>query len=728
MILDNFDSLLKLHTFASYIIKLTQLEQKTVITPKKMFFTQDVSSRKSYFITSLLKFGTLLLALFSSETVFAQPKIQWASKVLGFSSERVEPNNPGPQYRAIQVLGSPNKLPQKDESVCAWSTAGADTYAEEYIKVGFKNPIRIKQVSIGENWGAGAVVRVLAYDSTDREFIIHENKEDTPTEKGRMWNIIIPQTEYRVYAIKLIVAPAKILGYNQIDAIGISEIDMPFEAKINLAKDIPKEIIKENLGKSINSRTGEVAPVITPDGKTLYFTRLGHDLNKGKNKAQDVWFAKVQPDGTWGESENINEPINTAENNAVTTISVDGKSIYVLNIYMPDGTLRQGLSVSKRNKLGWELPKEVKISDYYNREKVVEFSLAPNGKVLVMSCERMDSFGSRDLYVSFLKNEIWSKPLNMGININTAEDEGSPFIAADSKTLYFSTAGFPGYGKNDIFLTKRLDSTWTNWSEPENIGDLINTPKWDGYFTIPASGEYAYLSSNERSIGEEDIFRIKLFPSIKPEPVAIISGTVINAFDKKTLAAEVVMELLNDSTGTDKIVAEFDPDTGEFKMVVPLKKAYSLNASKKGFISISESLDLTKDRRFREIKKNITLIPVKEGQTMVLNNLFFNQSKFDILPASYPELNRIIDLMKEYPTMQVIIEGHTDGSDENMMLNVKLSQERANEVKKYLVEKGQIEAKRIQTKGWGQSKPIASNATEETRRKNRRVEFTILKL
>jgi outer membrane protein OmpA-like peptidoglycan-associated protein len=692
-----------------------------------MFFTQDVS-HKSYFITSLLQFGTLLLVFFSTETAFTQPKIQWASKVLGFSSERVDASNPGPQYRAIQVLGSPNKLPQIGESVCAWSTAGADTYAEEYIKVGFENPARIKQVSIGENWGSGAIIRVLAYDSTDREYIIHENKEYDPTEKGRMWNIIILQTEYKVHAIKLIVAPAKIPGYNQIDAIGISEIELPFEAKINLAKDIPKEIIKENLGKGVNSKTGEVAPVITPDGKTLYFTRLGHDLNKGKNKAQDVWFSKVQTDGTWGESENINEPINTAENNAVTTISADGKSIYVLNIYMPDGTLRQGLSVSKRNKLGWELPKEVKISDYYNKEKVVEFSLAPNGKVLVMSCERMDSFGSRDLYVSFLTNGLWSKPLNMGVNINTAEDEGSPFIAADSKTLYLSTAGFPGYGKNDIFLTKRLDSTWTNWSEPENIGDLINTSKWDGYFTIPASGEHAYFSSDELSIGKEDIFRIKLFPSIRPDPVAIISGTVINAFDKKTISAEVVMELLNDSTGTDKIVAEFDPETGEYKMVVPLKKAYSLNASKKGFISISENLDLSKDRRFREIKKNISLIPIKEGQTMVLNNLFFNQSKFDILFSSYPELNRIIKLMQEYPTMQVIIEGHTDGSDENMILNVKLSQERANEVKKYLVEKGQIDTKRIQTKGWGQSKPIASNATEETRKKNRRVEFTILKL
>ncbi len=699
-----------------------------MIISKKMFFTQDVSSRKSYFITSLLQFGTLLLIFFSTETVSAQTKIQWASKVLGFSSERVEANNPGPQYRAVQVLGSPNKLPQKGESACAWSSAEADTYAEEYIKVGFENPVRIKQVSIAENWGAGAVVRVLAYDSTDREFIIHENKEDNPTEKGRMWNIIIPQTEYRVFAIKLIVAPAKIPGYNQIDAIGISEIDLPFEAKINLAKDIPKEIIKENLGKSINSKYEEVAPVITPDGRTLYFTRDGHDLNAGKYKRQDVWFSTLNNDGTWTEAINLKNPINDDNDNAATTISADGKALYLINIYSPDGTLRKGLSKSSKKLNLWQLPKEVKIDDFYNYMSTNEFSISPNGKVLVLSCRRKDSKGEKDLYVSFLKNDdTWSKPVNMG-NINTAENEGAPFIAADSKILYFSTKGFPGYGNNDIFLTRRLDSTWTNWSEPENLGDLINTPKWDGYFTIPASGEYAYLSSEEKSLGFNDIFRIKLFPSIKPDPVAIISGTVLNALDKRAISAEVVMELLNDSTGTDKIVAEFDPETGEYKMVVPLKKAYSLNASKKGFISISESLDLTKDRRFREIKKNINLIPVKEGQTMVLNNLFFNQSKFDILPASYPELNRIIELMQEYPTMQVIIEGHTDGSDENMMLNVKLSQDRANEVKKYLVEKGLIEAKRIQTKGWGQSKPIASNATEETRKKNRRVEFTILKL
>jgi outer membrane protein OmpA-like peptidoglycan-associated protein len=681
--------------------------------------------------TFLLKIGLLLLIFASIIPTQAQTKIQWASKVLGFSSERTDPTNQGPQYRAIQVLGSPNKTPQIGQTVCAWSSSGADTYAEEFIKVGFENPMKIKQICIAENFNPGAVVRVLAYDSTDTEYLIHENKEDGPTEKGRMWNIIIPETPYKVYAVKLIVAPAKVPGYNQIDAIGISDIELPYTAKINIADNMPKEILKENLGKTVNSKVREVAPIITPDGKTLFFTRESHDQNIGKLKKQDVWLSKGLPNGTWDEAENIKEPINTEEHNAVSTISADGKTLYLVNIYMPDGTYKPGLSKSKRTKTGWEFPKEVKITDYYNFNSYTEFTLAPNGKVLVMACQRKDTKGGKDLYVSFLKkDDVWSKPINMGANINTAENESTPFVAADSKTIYFSTQGFPGYGDNDIFLSRRLDSTWTNWSEPENLGNLINTSRWDGYFTIPASGEYAYLSSEERSIGAEDIFRIKLFPSIKPDPVAIISGTVINAFDRKPMSAEVVMELLNDSTGADKdrITAEFDPETGEYKMVVPLKKSYSLNASKKGFVSISENLDLTKDKRFREIRKNINLIPVKEGTTMVLNNLFFEQSKYDILPVSFPELDRIIELMKEYPTMDVLISGHTDGSDGNIMLNVKLSQDRANEVKKYLMGKGGIDEKRIQTKGWGQSKPIASNATEETRKKNRRVEFTILKL
>ncbi|WP_229251039.1 OmpA family protein [Emticicia sp. BO119] len=676
-------------------------------------------------------FGVILLLSFHSFYAKAQ-YIQWASKVIGFSSERTDPTNQGLEFRAVQILGNPSKLPQTGDSKAAWSPAGADTNGDEWIKVGFEKPMKIKQVSIGENHNPGAIIRVFAYDSTDTEHLIHDNVNDVPKMPGRMWNIVIPRTPYSVYAIKLVMSPSRVPGYNQIDAIGISELATPYEARINLSKNMPKEIIKENLGKGVNSKYREVAPIITPDGKTLFFTRQGHDGNLGRDKKQDVWISKMQSDGTWGNAENIQAPINTEEHNAVSTISADGKTVFLLNTYLPDGSHRPGLSKSKKTRTGWEFPKEVKITDYYNNASYTEFSLAPNNKVMIIACKRNDTRGGKDLYVSFLhENGTWSKPVNMGNNINTVEDEGGPFVAADSKTIYFSTSGFPGYGDNDIFLSRRLDSTWTKWSEPENLGSLINTAKWDGYFTIPASGEYAYLSSEERSMGAEDIFRIKLFPSIKPDPVAIVSGTVINAIDRKPVPADVFLEALNDTTDKDKkdkIVSEFDPETGEYKFVVPLKKNYSLSATKKGFIAVSDNIDLTKDNRFREIRRNISLIPIKEGQTIVLHNLFFNQSKYDILPPSYPELNRIIALMKEYPTMEVMIEGHTDGADDNLMLNVKLSQDRANEVKKYLVEVGGIDDNHIQTKGWGPSRPIASNATEETRKKNRRVEFSILKL
>jgi outer membrane protein OmpA-like peptidoglycan-associated protein len=654
--------------------------------------------------------------------------VQWASKVLGFSSENVDVNNQGPEYRAIQILGKPNVLPRQEKSKCAWSPTSDDGYGEEWIKVGYETPIHVSNIVICENIGAGAIIRVMLYDEQGKEYIVKEDTSDPPKEVGRVWNVQIPLTDYKVTALKLLLAPSKSKGINQIDAVGISNNAKPYEAKVNISSNMPKEILKENLGKAINSKGREVAPIITPDGRTLFFTREGHEGNIGKQKKQDVWVANTLSGGIWGDALNIAEPINSDVDNAVTTISADGKTVYILNIYLPNGTYLPGLSKSKKSKGGWEYPREVKITDYYNQSKFTEFSISSDGKTMIMACKRKDTKGGKDFYVSFLNaNSTWTKPVNM-VGLNTAEDESTPFIAADSKTLYFSTRGYPGFGDNDIFLSRRLDSTWTNWSEPENLGNLINTARWDGYFTIPASGEFAYLSSEEKSMGAEDIFRIKMFPSIKPDPVAIISGTAFNVMDKKPIAADVVLEVLSDSsTVTDKSIAEYDPETGEYKVVLPLKKMYALTATKKGFLSVSETVDLTKEKSFREIKKNIGMFPIKEGTKVILNNLFFNQSKFDILPSSYSELTRLVEVMLEYPRMEVLIEGHTDGNDD-LNLNIKLSENRANEVKKFLVEKGGIEANRIQTKGWGPTKPISSNVTEETRKKNRRVEFSILKL
>ncbi len=674
-------------------------------------------------IKNLIYFFLIFLPLLSKSQ-----EVQWASKVIGFSSENIDPSNQGPEFRAIQILGKPNVLPRQEKSKSAWSPTSEDGYGEEWIKVGFENPINVSNIIICENIGAGAIIRISLFDENGKENIVKEDTSDPPKEVGRVWNVQIPITPYKVTACKLLLAPSKSKGINQIDALGVSDSNKPFEAKINVASNMPKEILKENLGKAINSKGREVAPIITPDGKTLFFTREGHEGNIGKQKKQDVWVANTISAGVWADAVNIAEPINTDVDNAVTTISADGKTVYILNIYLPNGTYLPGLSKSKKSKGGWEYPREVKITDYYNQSKFTEFTIAPDGKTIIMACKRKDTKGGKDFYVSTLiSNGSWTKPINLG-DLNTAEDESTPFIAADSKTLYFSTRGFPGYGDNDIFLSRRLDSTWTHWSEPENLGNLINTPRWDGYFTIPASGEYAYLSSEEKSMGAEDIFRIRMFPSIKPDPVAIISGTAFNVFDKKTIAADVVLEVLSDSSRViEKSIAEYDPETGEYKVVLPLKKMYALTATKKGFLSVSETVDLTKERSFREIKKNIGMFPIKEGTKVILNNLFFNQSKYDILPSSYVELNRLVEVLKEYPKMEVLIEGHTDGNDD-LNLNIKLSEERAKEVKKYLVEKGGIEENRIQIKGWGPTKPISSNVTEETRKKNRRVEFSILKL
>ena len=550
-----------MHTLATINIKLTQLEQKTVITPKKMFFTQDVSSRKSYLITSLLQFGTLILVLFSTETVFAQPKIQWVSKVLGFSSERVDASNPGPQYRAIQVLGKPNTY-TFGETSAAWSSEQADNFKNEFLKVGFTTPSITSKVIIVENLNPGAITQIFAYDSTYTEYLIYDNNKHDIEAKGRFWNVSIPKTNYKVHAIKIIINPYLVKGFNQIDAIGVSEENLKFDNTLNLPKDLPKTSIKENLGKNINSKAREVAPIISNDGKKLFFTREAHNGNNGKNKLQDLWVAELNKENKWSKAQNIGSPINTDEHNALVAISLDGKTLYLLNVYLPDNKFKPGLSKSKFQNGKWDFPKEVKIKDYYTTSSYTEFSISPNQKVLVLAAQRKDTFGQKDLYISFLENDsTWSKPINLGNTVNTSENENTPFLAADSKTLYFSTSGFPGYGDNDIFMTRRLDSTWTNWSEPLNLGNTINTPKWDGYFTVSAAGDYAYTSSVENSIGAEDIFRIKLFPSIQHEPVAILSGVIKSEIDDKPIKASIFVESADKNTSFS---IESDNKTVEF--------------------------------------------------------------------------------------------------------------------------------------------------------------------
>jgi outer membrane protein OmpA-like peptidoglycan-associated protein len=289
--------------------------------------------------------------------------------------------------------------------------------------------------------------------------------------------------------------------------------------------------------------------------------------------------------------------------------------------------------------------------------------------------------------------------------------------------MYFSTNGKRGYGNNDIYVTHRLDSTWTNWSEPENLGPEINTSDWDAYFTLQASGKYAYMVSQQNAIGKEDIFKIKLPDAIKPKPVALIYGKVLDLKTKTPLGTSIYYYDLK--TGKEVGVASSNPTDGSYKIILPTGYSYSFLASKQGYMSVSDNVDLKSLNEYKEIERNLYLAPIEVGQTIRLNNIFFDFAKADILPTSFADLNRLIKILNEYPQLQIEVSGHTDniGAD---AANLSLSQARSQSVVNYLLNNS-IEKTRLIAKGYGELKPIETNLTDEGRATNRRVEFTILK-
>ena len=494
---------------------------------------------------------------------------------------------------------------------------------------------------------------------------------------------------------------------------------------INLAKDMYYAEEPENLGKNINSIYEELTPVISPNGKGIYFSRRYSPGNSGgSSDHQDIYYSELF-ENEWTKAFNIGSPLNNHGPNAVCSVTPDGNKLLLINTYTENGKQKgKGLSMSHKTSTGWSVPKDVKIQGYYNNSLYNEFVLSNDGKVLLLSLDRDDTYGNRDLYVSFLQsNGIWTEPKNLGKDINTGGLELSPFLASDGTTLYFSSTGHPGYGKNDIFMTKRLDDTWTSWSEPINLGEPLNSVGRDAYYSVPADGEYAYYVSTDQAIGKNDIFRIKLPTELKPEPVVIIRGYVYNSKTEEPIATGIEYDDLE--SGEEAGIANSNPATGYYEIVLPMNKVYSFFAEKEGFYSVRDNIDLTDSSDYQVIERDLYLTPIEVGQSVQLNNVFFYRGKATLRSESYAELDELAAMLLENENIEIMLEGHTDnqGSAEK---NIELSEQRVNTVKKYLIEKG-VDESRIDGIGYGGAKPKASNAKEETRKLNRRVEFKIVK-
>lgn len=494
--------------------------------------------------------------------------------------------------------------------------------------------------------------------------------------------------------------------------------------KINTIAGIyyPEQPVK--LSAAINSNYDEMTPVISPNGKKLYFSRKAHPSNKGGVlDLEDAYYSELK-DGKWMDAKNVGSPINNTGPNAVHAVTPDGNTLVLMNTYEPDGRLRgQGLSISNRTATGWEVPTPFKIKHYFNKSSFNEYFLSNNEKVLILAIERDVGQGDRDLYVSFNEgDDIWSQPKNMGAIINSPGTELSPFLASDGVTLYFSSVGHPGYGKNDVFMTRRLDDTWTNWSVPQNLGAQINGEGVDSYYSVPANGEYAYFVSSDKTLKTTDIYKVKLPEKAKPKPVVIVKGIVRDSKTNKPIGAKIVY--YDFKTNEEMGIAHSNPVTGEYEIVLPLNKVYSLYADKQSYYAIQDRLDLTKTKAFEEVEKDLYLTPIEIGQSAQMKNVLFHRGTPNLTSGSYAELNKLAQLLEENQTMKIEVSGHTDNVGD-AALNLDLSKKRANAVKTYLLKKG-IAQDRITSKGYGGTKPIADNKYEYTKKLNRRVEFTIL--
>lgn len=482
-----------------------------------------------------------------------------------------------------------------------------------------------------------------------------------------------------------------------------------------------------NLGPGVNTSAPEYFPCITADNRTLLFTRLVND-NRVRGGRQEDFFVSTFEEGAWQQAQPVGE-INTPFNEGAPTLSADGQMLIFTACEAAGGDWGPynglgscDLFASRLIGDQWSEPVNLRAVNSYDWDSQPSFSA--DGKTLYFVRGKHTAQGIRkqDIFFSELQTDgSWAKPKPLPGKVNTPFEEESVMIHPDGETLYFSSNGHPGMGGLDIYYSKKQsDGTW---GEPVNLGYPINTGGDENSLLVAADGRVAYFASDrEGGFGGLDLYSFILPEGVRPNPVSFVQGEVFDAFSFRKLEAR--LELIDLTTGEVMVEAYSNPGNGQFLLVLPPGKDYALNVSRKGYLFYSANFSLKGVKAGEPVMLEVPLEKLSEGSSVVLNNVFFDTDSYELKPESRTELDKLADLLLANGGVSVEIGGHTDSVGKEAD-NQFLSERRAGSVVAYLASKG-VTAQRLAAKGYGETKPIASNDTVEGRAKNRRTEMRIV--
>lgn len=474
----------------------------------------------------------------------------------------------------------------------------------------------------------------------------------------------------------------------------------------------PDTLIINELPPQVNKFRHQYLPVLTVDSRTLIYTAIAEE-------GGDEDIVQSSFDGkTWSDAKSISENINSRYNEGACSISADGRTLIFTSCEGRRSFGNCDLYISRKIGDEWSRPqnlgKEVNSSSWDSQP-----TLSADGKTLYFVSTRSGGVGGRDIWVTNYGDASWSKPKNLGSRINTKRDETTPFIHPNNTTLFFSSNGHVGMGGFDLLKSERDSSGFVHI---ENLGFPINTYQDEVSLFITSDGGRAFFAKEERAEREVTSSELVTYAMVDKiiSGVSYVTGKISNAKTLEPLRAD--LELIDLSSRSTFFQTESDSVSGEYFLVLPSGKNFGAFIEKAGYLF--EDISFTTSAQTPSDTIDVFLDPVEVGAKLVLENVYFDFDSDELDRRSFEELEKIVKLLKDYPLVRIEISGHTDNVG-SKKYNQDLSERRAKRIHTFLIQKG-IASSAIQFQGYADTRPAFANDTNQGRARNRRIEIEIV--